>query len=165
MLLELYQEVNSPVTRKDLARTVRLVFSVLKIRRNFFLSLAVIKESNSRRLNWTFRKIDRATSVLSFVAKEQNKSSRFIIPSKKKFFLGEIIITPAVVKRIAKEKNSSYQNEFTFLFIHGLLHLLGYVHNNRQKKKRMEGAEKRIMKKLFSPKPNSPKHRAIKLCQ
>lgn len=150
MLLERYQEVNSLVRKKDLIRAARLAFSVLKIRRNYFLSLAVVKESTAKRLNWTWRGINQVPSVLSFAAESQKKASRFIIPLEKKNFLGEIIITPAVVKRRAKEKKIPYRKEFTFLFIHGLLHLLGYHHQNQKEGKRREYLEKKIMKKIFN---------------
>jgi probable rRNA maturation factor len=65
-----------------------------------------------RELNKEYRRIDKATDVLSFNIDEGN-------------LLGEVYICPEYVKR---EEQIPFQEEILRLIIHGILHLLGYDH-------------------------------------
>lgn len=69
-------------------------------------------------LNKEHRNINKATDVLSFPLE-------FSIPNMP---LGSIVISIDFVKEKAKEFQHSENEELTLLFIHGLLHLLGYDH-------------------------------------
>ena len=68
-------------------------------------------------INKEFRNIDKPTDVLSF-------------PYEKMPFapLGSIVISYEYVQNIAQKLQHSEQEEFTLLFIHGLLHILGFDH-------------------------------------
>ena len=44
----------------------------------------------------------------------------------KENFLGEVVLNYSQIKRQAKELNNSFEHELAFIYIHGLLHLLGY---------------------------------------
>jgi probable rRNA maturation factor len=76
------------------------------------VSLAFIGDAKMRELNRRYRKIDKTTDVLSFSGDDS--------------LLGEIIISPAQIKRQAKENNNAFAAELVFIFVHGLLHLVGY---------------------------------------
>lgn len=69
-------------------------------------------------LNKEHRNINKATDVLSFPLE-------FSMPNMP---LGSIVISIDFVKEKAKEFQHSEKEELTLLFIHGLLHLLGYDH-------------------------------------
>jgi len=60
--------------------------------------------------------------------------------------LGEIFISYPEAKRKAKEFNISIEKELTLLFIHGLLHLLGYDHIKIADRKEMRKIEKKFLK-------------------
>ncbi|KKP93049.1 MAG: putative rRNA maturation factor [Parcubacteria group bacterium GW2011_GWA1_36_12] len=79
------------------------------------LSLAFISKEEIKKLNKKFRKKNKATDVLSFKLKENN-------------CLGEIVICPEVIKENAKKYKVSEKKEMVKVFIHGILHLLGYDH-------------------------------------
>ena len=72
----------------------------------------VIKEVNS-----STRGIDKPTDVLSFPYEDMPHTP-----------LGSIMISEDFVKQYSIQYNHSFQDEFTLLFIHGFLHLLGYDH-------------------------------------
>jgi len=76
------------------------------------LSLAFIGKDEIKKLNKKFRQKNKATDVLSFNLKEEN-------------ILGEVVICPEVVK----EKKEDLKK----VFIHGVLHLLGYDHEKSEK--------------------------------
>ena len=79
--------------------------------------LIVVHNDEIQELNKEYRKKDSATDVLSFPLEESP-----FMP------LGSIVISVDFVNEKAKEFDHSTNDEFTLLFIHGLLHLLGFDH-------------------------------------
>ncbi|MDX9902181.1 MAG: rRNA maturation RNase YbeY [Aliarcobacter sp.] len=82
------------------------------------IELLVVRNDEIRILNKEHRKIDKATDVLSF-------------PLDYDFVnmpLGSIVISTDFVEEKSKEYGHEFNEEFSLLFIHGLLHLLGYDH-------------------------------------
>jgi len=84
------------------------------------LSLAFVGKKEIQRLNKNFRKKDKATDVLSFSLGDGN-------------YLGEIVICPEVVKGNAKKYGMTVRAEMMKVFVHGILHLLGYDHEKTEK--------------------------------
>lgn len=82
------------------------------------IELIVVNNDEIQELNKIHRNIDKATDVLSFPLE-------FDMPNMP---LGSIVISVDFVNEKAKEYNHSLNDEFTLLFIHGLLHLLGFDH-------------------------------------
>ena len=82
------------------------------------IELIVVKNDEIQELNKEHRNIDKASDVLSF-------------PLEFDFVnmpLGSIVISTDFVEEKAKEYGHSFNEEFSLLFIHGILHLLGYDH-------------------------------------
>jgi len=82
------------------------------------IDLTICDNTLIQKYNNQYRRINRATDVLSFPI-ESNFDN---IP------LGSIVISTDFVKTKSDELGHSKQDELTLLFIHGLLHLLGYDH-------------------------------------
>lgn len=82
------------------------------------IELLVVKNDEIRELNKEHRNIDKATDVLSF-------PMDFDMPNMP---LGSIVISTDFVEEKAKEYGHSFNDEFSLLFIHGILHLLGFDH-------------------------------------
>ena len=103
------------------------------------ISISFSGDKKVMELNNCFRKKKSATNVLSF-------------PSNYKFnntlFLGDIIFSIETIIREAKRDNKSLQNHLTHLFIHAVLHLLGYDHDSDAQAERMENLEITILKTL-----------------
>jgi probable rRNA maturation factor len=59
-------------------------------------------------------------------------------------FLGDIVIATGTARKQAKDAGHSYQAELRVLALHGLLHLLGYDHENRSDAGRMRRIESRL---------------------
>jgi len=81
------------------------------------IELLIVNNSTIQELNREHRAKDKATDVLSFPLEDMD-----FMP------LGSIVISADKVKEIAEELKHSVDEEATLLFIHGLLHLLGYDH-------------------------------------
>jgi len=118
------------------------------------VSVAVIPDARVRALNRAYRHKDYATDVLSFPADADawppgaaNGSvqagpglGRRSVPH-----LGDIVIARGVARRQAKAAGHAEASELRVLALHGLLHLLGYDHE--QDNGEMARAERRLRKK------------------
>ena len=62
--------------------------------------------------------------------------------------LGDVVICREIAGRQAEEYGHSLKRELNYLFIHGMLHLLGYDHETKEEKSRMRDAEKGLLKEL-----------------
>ena len=92
------------------------------------VTLRIVGEREGRRLNRTFRKINRATNVLSFES-------------------GDVVLCHPVIKREARAQGKTLGAHYAHLVVHGCLHLRGYDHEKTQDAARMEAREIRILKR------------------
>ena len=80
-------------------------------------------------MNGKFRGKNKSTDILSFPFNEEPLTK--IIKKEKKIYLGDIIIN------LNKIKKNNFIKNFDKLWIHGLLHLLGYTHKKDKEHKQM----------------------------
>jgi len=132
--LEINNQTKTRVFTSKIKKAAQLANRQLKIKKNYNLSVGFVGKNEIKRLNKEYRKKDKVTDVLSFAGEDN--------------LLGEIIICLPIAKKQAKELNHSFHFELQFLFIHGLLHLLGYSHSKVEQKRKMQKAQKKIMEKL-----------------
>ena len=99
------------------------------------VAIALVSDARIRSLNRRYRKMNRPTDVLSFADDTASRA------------LGDIVIATGVSRRQAKTAGHSYQTELRVLALHGLLHLLGYDHDDRLDRGRMARAEARLRRK------------------
>ena len=102
------------------------------------------------KINKKYRKIDKATDVLSFPMFEKNELDEKI---KNKDFLhedvlGDIIISIEKVKEQAEEYGHSFERELSYMLVHGFYHLMGYDHMVEDEKIQMRQKEENVLKKL-----------------
>ncbi len=90
------------------------------------LSVLLTDDSEIRSLNHQYRGIDRPTDVLSFSQLEGDTIPHANGP----LILGDIVISLDRAREQAKDLDVSVEEELRRLFIHGLLHLVGYDHES-----------------------------------
>lgn len=116
---------------------------------NVCVSLNFVKGSEIKALNKQFRKIDKETDVLSFPNLEKAVGQSLKDFEDEEFddslFLGDIVICKKVAYAQAKEYGHSKQREICFLALHGLLHLLGYDHIEKEDEKLMTETANKIL--------------------
>ncbi|MBQ8444391.1 MAG: rRNA maturation RNase YbeY [Clostridia bacterium] len=101
------------------------------------ITVSFVKGDKIREYNKQYRKVDRVTDVLSFPMLNINysqKVSQFmddVLPNGV-VYLGDVVICKKVAKRQAKEYGHSLKREVGFLALHGLLHVLGYDHIEKE---------------------------------
>ncbi|MCK5946086.1 MAG: rRNA maturation RNase YbeY [Mycoplasmataceae bacterium] len=104
------------------------------------LSLIIVNDHEMKELSKKYKKINKTTDVLSFPADfmEMRKTIGY-------FLLGDIYISAPKVRENAKEFNHSELREWSYLFTHGILHLLGHDHKLKDKEKIMNDEADKIM--------------------
>ncbi len=102
------------------------------------VELLICDNDTMRALNRQYRHIDKATDVLSFPFEAMPMAP-----------LGSIVINSDRVKEEAKVYGHGANDEFALLFLHGLLHLLGYDHETDSGEMRRK--EEEVIKALKLP--------------
>ena len=93
-----------------------------------------------KKLNKKFRKKNKPTDVLSFPNFEK-KNIRFL--KKKNYYIGDIAISFEIIN--SRSLKNNFQSEFDKVWVHGLLHLLGFDHIKNKDYFKMQKIEKRIL--------------------
>ena len=105
-------------------------------KKNFQFTLLLTNKTVLKKLNKKFRKKNKETDVLSFPIKSHfNKN-----------YKGDIAICYEIIN--LRSKKTNFNIEFDKMWIHGLLHLLGYNHIKLKDYKKMLRKEQDILKRV-----------------
>lgn len=110
---------------------------------NAAVCIALSDDTAVRRLNATFRGKDKPTNVLSFPAGDGAQE-----PDAGAIFLGDVFVARETLEAEALELAIPVLHHLQHLTVHGVLHLLGYDHENDDDATAMEGLEIEILKRL-----------------
>ncbi len=121
------------------------------LKNKFYCTLLLSGEKEIKNLNKKFRKKNKTTDVLSFpfYSKRELKSR---LKNNIEIYLGDIIIN---INKIKKTRGiNHFKQEFNNLWIHGLVHLLGYDHKKEKDYLEMHKIENKYIqiingKKIF----------------
>ena len=106
------------------------------------ISLVITDDNEMKQINLTYRNINNTTDVLSF---PQNEGKNI-----RSSLLGDIVISYDKVLEQAEFADISIDREIAFLFIHGLLHLLGYDHEiGESEEKEMFDLQEKLLLKVI----------------
>lgn len=122
-----------PIPESFFLKIAKVVLAGEKIK-NGEVSLVIVGDSLMRKLNYQYRKKNRATDVLSFPADSLLFENLKIPELEKSPMLGEIVLCPNFIQKNAKIFQTSFGEELKLCFIHGLLQLLGYEHEKDAQK-------------------------------
>jgi probable rRNA maturation factor len=139
-----YPKVNLAFT-KSIKKILLSTFPSLTIA--FEISILLTGTKNMKKLNKKFRKINKDTDVLSFPAEEKNFFKKDL-KLKKKVYLGDIALSYQYIEAIIKKQNTSFDDYFKKMLIHGVLHLIGYEHDSFTKYKKMNLLEQKIIRSI-----------------
>ena len=118
------------------------------------VELIFLDEEEMRSLNRETRGIDKCTDVLSYPSLMEIKpftEDNYPLDydrDNKAVFLGSIVICESVAAKQAEEYGHSVTRERAYLFLHGLLHLLGYDHIEDADKEVMRAKEEQVLSKM-----------------
>ncbi|NMH74861.1 rRNA maturation RNase YbeY [Bacillus sp. RO2] len=110
------------------------------------LSVTFVNNDRIQEINREYRDKDRPTDVISFAMEEMGEGEIEIhYDEDAPRMLGDIIISIPKAEEQAEEYGHSVKRELGFLALHGLLHLLGYDHENEADEKVMFDKQKEIL--------------------
>ena len=128
---------------KKLSKTLLEIFKSSKpvfLKNNILISILFSGDGQVTELNKYYRNINKPTNVLSFPSKQIN--------TKSKIFLGDIAFSSQTIIQEAKRDNKNLEDHLIHLFIHAVLHLLGYEHEIEDDAYIMENLEIKVLKNL-----------------
>ena len=148
--IDLIEEGSLKAYKRTLKKIVKKVKKELSIKQKLGLSVTLCDNNHIQDLNKTYRDKDVATDVLSFAI--EDGQSKDMIEELGKISMvreiGDIIISFEKATSQAKEYNHSVNREVCFLFTHGLLHLLGYDHMNKEDEDVMFKLQNKVLNDL-----------------
>jgi probable rRNA maturation factor len=105
------------------------------------VAVVLTDDAAIRKLNKQWRRIDKATNVLSF-------------PSAKGApMLGDIVIAHETLARESRDEGKEFNHHLSHLAVHGFLHLMGYDHQTDSDAETMEELERAVLARLRIPDP------------
>lgn len=117
--------------------------------------LLIVSEEEIKELNARERNIDKVTDVLSFPTMEDVKNKPILseehgecLDEEGRLLAGSIVLCKKRAEEQAKEYGHSLAREMSYLIVHGVLHCLGYDHEDEEEKREMREKEEQVMKKL-----------------
>ena len=128
--LDLYvnAEVAAPVSLDEWTRWFEGWLAAMQVSGSSELTVMLTDDERMQQLNLQYRDRDTSTDVLAFAAQEAE------IPGHSEetpLVLGDIVISVPTAQRQADEQQHSLSEELAWLASHGLLHLLGWDHPDR----------------------------------
>lgn len=131
------------LNKKKLKDIVRFILKSLGIF-NANLSIVFTTDREIRHLNYLYRRVNRATDVLSFSMREGKRLKR------DSSILGDVIISVDRARKQAGRFNSTFKKEIFLYIIHGILHLVGYEDEKPALRKRMRKKETELLRTLLN---------------
>ncbi len=124
------------------------VAKMLKLSSSTELSIMIVDNSYIKELNLIYRGENSPTDVLSFAMNELSEDEMEIDMPGGINILGDIIVSLERAVIQGEEYGHSVERELGYLIAHGMLHLLGYDHENEEERSLMRNLEDKIMRKV-----------------
>ncbi len=142
-------QIESPfvgaISRPWLRRIVRATIAAVGISSPLELSLVIAGDETVHALNRQYRGVDRTTDVLAFPLAESADGASFASPAGSTRHLGDVVVSFPRAKQQAEEFGHSLEIELALLLAHGVLHLLGYDHEEPEDERRMKAMEAQVI--------------------
>ena len=107
----------------------------------YFLNLIFVEDKKIKQLNKMYRKINKATDVLTFISKSKNNKMNDEVYC-------DIFFSAETIKKDSKRNLINFYDHLTHLIIHCFLHVNGYDHKINTDFLKMKNLEKKILNKL-----------------
>ena len=130
--------------KKYLSKKLNKLNKIVKFfkKKNITFTILLTNSINMKKFNKKFRKINKTTDVLSFPSLS-SKNLKLI--KDKKIYIGDVAASYEIINRRSKK---NFLKEFDKVWVHGLLHLIGYDHIKNKDYYKMSKIEKRILNSI-----------------
>lgn len=131
-------ELELKETMKEIKKIIQFTLKKENVK-NAECNIVFVTNEKIHEINYQYRGIDRPTDVISF-ALEDNQDFEMKIR-----ILGDIYISVEKAKEQAEAYGHSFRREISFLAVHGILHLLGYDHMEKEDEKIMFAKQEEVL--------------------
>jgi len=123
-------------------KKVKKISKIVKFfkKKDITFTILLTSSLNMRKLNKKFRNRNKPTDILSFPSLPAN-NLKFI--KQKNFYIGDLAASYEIIN--FRSKKSNFLLEFDKVWVHGLLHLIGYNHVKNKDYFKMNKIEKKIL--------------------
>jgi probable rRNA maturation factor len=122
-------EQSRSVDEERLSSLTRHVLEIEDVDDDIEVSVLLVTPDHIRQLNSRYAGADHATDVLAFPMMEDEEDETVL--------LGDVVICPEIAARNARSIGHGLERELDTLVVHGTLHLLGYDHQGKEDRTRM----------------------------
>jgi len=140
--LDIDDEVEPRVDAAALSAMLEQVLAADAVEDGATLALVLSDDVLLQELNLRHREVDAPTDVLSFPADE---GEDLPLPKGEPRYLGDIVVSVEAVERQAADVGLTAQAELAHVVLHGLLHLLGYDHEEPEEEAVMKAREEAVL--------------------
>jgi probable rRNA maturation factor len=141
--LRIDESFQDSIAEKQLRKVVGETLAAHGVDSPVELGLVIADDRVVQELNRSYRGLDATTDVLAFALWEESQD--FATPPNGIVHLGEVFISCPQAERQAKEQGHPLERELALLAIHGVLHLLGYDHEDPDEEQKMRAMEEKIL--------------------
>jgi len=131
-------------------KIIRQIIKAEGVAPPYEVSLVFTDSETVQQLNRDYRGVDEPTDVLAFyMLPQKGADSSFALPPDGVTRLGEVIISYPQAVAQAREQGHSPERELALLIIHGILHLLGYDHEEPEEESKMREREIELLERCL----------------
>lgn len=145
----LADEQDDPLDSEPLRRLAELVLREEQFPIDTEVSLLLVGEEQIATYNERFMQRPGATDVLAFPVEHLKPG---VVPDRRPggppLNIGDVVIAPSIVRAQAEAAGVSFDEELSLLVVHGLLHLLGYDHQDDVDADEMEDRERQLLERI-----------------
>ncbi len=148
-----HKEINTSAVR-SVVKYILSLFPNFKASKELEVALLLTNDSHMQELNNQFRGKNKPTNTLSFPDIEIQPNKILELNVRAEYInLGDIAFGYEIIKAEAEEQKKDFNHHFTHLLTHGVLHLLGFDHENDEDAEVMEKLEIDILKHFLIKSP------------
>ena len=138
-----HKKIKNP--KKYFSRKLKKISKIVKFfkGKNITFTILLTSSLNMKKLNKKFRNRNKSTDVLSFPFLSSNNLK---FTKQKKFYIGDIATAYEIIN--SRSEKNNFLLEFDKVWVHGLLHLIGYNHVKNKDFFKMNKIEKKILNSI-----------------
>ena len=136
-MINLYLEGKSPLETTQLEAIANSINDSIELSRNYNIGLSFVDTKTIQELNEKYAGNNYPTDVLSFEYDDSRGESD-----------GDVVVCTKIAESQAKENKISIEAELSLLVTHGVLHILGYDHQDQDQTASLDAIQSDIMKRL-----------------
>ncbi len=139
-------EQGEPLEAEPLRRLAEMVLQEENLPPDTEAALIFVEPDQMAQYNQRFMGREGPTDVLAFPLEDLEPGEAPLPPGNgPPINLGDVIVAPRVVSAQARRAGVSFDQEMALVVVHGLLHLLGYDHQDDEEAEQMEAREWQLL--------------------